>query len=51
MGTGGDVDDSDLGTAFAGYTGPLTPVNIPEPTSLVIFALGGALMARANRSF
>ena len=45
----GDVDDSDLGTSFSGYTGPLTAA-VPEPTSLALLGLGGLLIARRRRA-
>ena len=45
----GDVDDSDLGTSFSGYTGPLT-ASVPEPTSLALLALGGLIVSRRRRA-
>ena len=46
---GGDVDDSDLGSAFANYTGPFGPTDVPEPASLTFMVTAFALIGRRRR--
>ncbi|MFN3167961.1 MAG: PEP-CTERM sorting domain-containing protein [Phycisphaeraceae bacterium] len=43
------MDDTDLGTSFSGYTGPLGPASVPEPTSLALLSLGGLALVRRRR--
>ena len=45
----GDIDDSDLGTAFASYTGPIAPPTVPEPTTLILSAIGGSVALLRRR--
>jgi len=46
----GDVDDADLGNAFAAYTGPIATAAVPEPTSLALLGLGGLALVRRRRA-
>jgi hypothetical protein len=46
----GDVDDADLGAAFAAYTGPIASATVPEPTSLALLGIGAlAINTRKHR--
>ena len=45
----GDIDDTDLGTMFSGYTGPLAPSNVPEPASVVMLGAVAMVLARRRR--
>jgi len=45
----GDVDDADLGAAFARYTGPIATASVPEPASATLLAVGGLCLRRRRR--
>ena len=46
----GDVDYADLGTSFAGHTGPLGAAPIPEPAWLLCLGTAGLVFMRWRRS-
>ena len=45
----GDVDGVDLSRAFSAFTGPAAPVNVPEPASAMMLALGALALSRRRR--